>query len=105
MAAWNASSDEVSHGDGGRNDEYTLTKTRLNGGGGRGDHGEARGKLGNAFLRWCVSEVTAELHDSVAEAAARGGDEGKANGAGERVGQALAFFWRSNTRRGGFGRA
>jgi len=45
------------------------------------------------FLWWRMSEVMAELHDSSAEAAARGGDEGKANGAGERVGQALAFFW------------
>ena len=37
-----------------RNDEYMLTLTqltRLNGGGGRGDHGEALGELGNAFLQ------------------------------------------------------
>ena len=37
--------------------------------------------------------------------AARGGDEGEANGAGECVGQALAFIWSSDVRRGGVGRA
>ena len=54
LAAWSASSGEVSHGGGGRNDEYTLTTTqltRLNGGGGRGDHGEALDELGNTFLQ------------------------------------------------------
>ena len=42
---------------------------------------------------------------AMAEAAARGGDEGKANGAGERVGQALGYIWSSNVRRGGVGSA
>ena len=42
---------------------------------------------------------------AVAEAAARGGDEGRANGAGDSVGQALAFFWSSDARRGGIGSA
>ena len=41
----------------------------------------------------------------MAEAAARGGDEGKANGAGERVGQALGYLWSSDVRRGGVGSA
>ena len=46
------------HGGGGRNGEYALTKpqtTRLKGGGGRGDHGEARGKMADAFLQWRAS--------------------------------------------------
>jgi len=46
------------HGGGGRTDKNPLTKTqltRLNGGGGRGDHGEALGELGNAFLQRRVS--------------------------------------------------
>ena len=37
--------------------------------------------------------------------AARGGGEGEANGAGECVGQALAFFWSADARHGGVGRA
>ena len=35
------------------NDAFVLTETRLtrlHGGGGRGDHGEAQGEWGNAFL-------------------------------------------------------
>jgi len=44
----------------------------------------------------------AELHRL---GAACGGGEREANGAGECVGQALAFFWSSNARRGNFGRA
>ena len=58
LAAWSANSGEVSHGGGGRNDEFVLTKAqvdRLNGGGGRGDHGEALGELGNLFLQRGVS--------------------------------------------------
>ena len=39
----------------------------------------------------------------MAEAAARGGDEGKANGAVERVGQALGYIWSSDVRCGGIG--
>ena len=41
------------HGGGEGNDEFVLTKTqtnRLRDGGGRGDHSEALGELGNAFL-------------------------------------------------------
>ena len=40
------------------NDEFILTKAqvdRLNGGGGRGDHGEALGEPGNVFLQGRVS--------------------------------------------------
>ena len=52
------------HGGGGRNGEYALTKTqttRLKGGGGRGDHGEARGKMADAFLQWRARKATATL--------------------------------------------
>ena len=37
--------------------------------------------------------------------AARGEGEGEANGAGECVGQALAFFWSADARCGGIDRA
>ena len=53
LATWSNNAGEVSHGGGGRNDEYTLTKTeltRLNGGGGRGDRNEAMNKMAGAFL-------------------------------------------------------
>ena len=70
MAAWNANSGEVSHGDGGRNDEYMLTTTqltRLNGGGGRGDHDEALGELGNAFLQRRGSLARAKARPAMAD--------------------------------------
>ena len=52
------------HGGGGRNGEYALTKpqtTRQKGRGGRGDHGEARGKMADAFLQWRACKVMAKL--------------------------------------------
>ena len=52
------------HGGGGRNGEYALTKpqsTWLRGGGGRGDHGEARGKMAGAFLQCRAHKATATL--------------------------------------------
>ena len=46
------------------NGDFALTKarlTRLNGGGGRGDHGEARSKTAGAFLQWQAQTATAKL--------------------------------------------
>ena len=46
------------------NGAFALTKarlTRLNGGGGRGDHGEARSKTAGAFLQWRAQTATAKL--------------------------------------------
>jgi hypothetical protein len=76
---WSANSGKSQHGGGGRTGDFALTKAqvdRLNGGGGRGDHGEALGELGNTFLWWHMSKVMVELHSLVVEAAAHGGDEG-----------------------------
>ena len=69
---------------------------RLNGGGSRGDHGEALGERGKR-----VFATTREQGEGEGSAgnggrlwlgAARGEGEGRANGAGDSVGQALAFF-------------
>jgi len=52
------------HGGGGRNGDFALTKAqmdRLKGGGGRGDHGEARGKMAGVFLQWRGRKATATL--------------------------------------------
>jgi len=40
---------------------------RLNGGGGRGDHGEALGERGNAFLLRCVSKARAKVRPAMAD--------------------------------------
>ena len=43
------------------NDTFVLTKTRLHGGDGKGDHGEATDELGNAFSWWRARTTTATL--------------------------------------------
>ena len=46
------------------NDKFILTKaqsTRLRGGGGRGDHGEATSEMAGAFLQWPARTATAML--------------------------------------------
>jgi len=46
------------------NDAFVLTETRLtrlHGGDGKGDHGEATDELGNAFSRWRARTTTATL--------------------------------------------
>ena len=40
---------------------------RLNGGGGRGDHGEALGERGNVFLLRCVSKARAKVRPAMAD--------------------------------------
>ena len=55
------------------------------------EQGEGEGLAGNGGRLWL--------------GAARGEDEREANGAGECVGQALAFFWSADAQRGGVGRA
>ena len=77
------------------NRRLALTKarlTRLNGGGGRGDHGEAVDELGNAFLQWRAHKAMVMLGQNWRSYgcfdAACGGGEREANGAGDSVGQA-----------------
>ena len=66
--------------------------TRLRGGGGGEEHGEAMDELADAFLQWRARKAMAKLgrqwRSYCGSVAARGGGEGDANGTDDPVGQA-----------------
>ena len=64
LAAWSAISGETATAAVEGNDKFVLTKahsTRLRGGGGRGDHGEATSEMASTFLQWRAQTATAML--------------------------------------------
>jgi len=84
------------HGGGGRNGDFTLTKAqmdRLKGGSGRGDHGEARGKMAGAFLQWRACKATATL----------GRNWRSCGGSALRAVEAKECKWSRRVRRAGVG--
>ena len=94
------------------NGDFALTKAQLDrrwGGGGRGYHCEATNELSNAFFAVASAHDDGDTRSETGKllrlGAARGGGEREAMELASAFGQALAFFWRSNARRGGFGRA
>ena len=78
------------------NDEFVLTKaqsTRLRGGGGRGDHGEATSEMAGAFLQWRARTATVMLDQQWRTALAQRCERREMRKwSGDSVGQALGGF-------------